>query len=106
MSLTELMNRQVGIGISTSMQMFIYDLICLNEYTDDDIETVKDYESAKGEDVRLIIDELIVSCKVFKAKYVLMKKDLPPASNIEMTVERVPGRINPKVTLKELTPKP
>lgn len=102
MSITKLMETSVGNVIDRRMQIFIYDLICLNEHTEDDIETIKAYEDPDDKEKHRVIDEMIKSCKLFKAKHVLLKQELPAVENVKICITRVPGQINPKVVLETM----
>lgn len=94
----------LGNLVGLKMKLFIYDMICLNEYTDEDIETIKSYEGPQEFDKHQEIDEVIKACKLFKAKYVLLKKELPPIDEIAINVVRVAGQIAPKIVIETINP--
>jgi hypothetical protein len=92
-----IMDVKTGNKLNHKMAMFIYDMICLQEYTDEDIETIKAYENENA-----LIDAYIEGAKIFKVKYVLLKRELPSPENVKFHLDFELGDINPKILLTEI----
>lgn len=103
MAIKNLMNTNIGIHIDKRMQIFIYDTVCLNEYTEEDIQTIKNYENPNDKDLHSLIDEFVKACKVFKAKYLLMKKELPPPDHVTFKSELIVNSLSRRFVIHEIT---
>lgn len=77
-----------GHILSKHMCHFIYEIICLTEYTEADIKSIKDYESFNDREAAQAVDEFINACKAFKVAYMLLQKKLPPPDEVKIIMER------------------
>lgn len=101
MSLTDL--KLGGHIISKEMCHFIYETICLTEYTEADIKSIKDYESHNNKEADMAVDEFINACKVFKVGYVLIQKELPKPHEVEISMQRDFKNFKYLITINEIT---
>jgi hypothetical protein len=89
--------------LDTMAMLFIYDLICLQEGTDEDIQQYSNYEAYGNNDRKQLILETAKACKLFRAKCNLMKTKLPAPHLIRFETYRVEGTVNPQVRLIEMS---
>lgn len=105
MSIENLMNTHSKTPIGPNMMIFIYEMICLSEYTEQDIASIKDYEGTDNPDASELVDEIIKACKIFKTKCVLLKQQLPKATDVQMISEK--DYLNNKINVQiVVTPPP
>jgi hypothetical protein len=88
--------------ISKVAEQCIYDIVCKDGCHDEDIETIKVYEGTDDRNKMLFIDALVHACKVFKAKHVLLQKELPAVDTIKIDIDHNHKQLHPKlvITLK------
>lgn len=102
-TVSDLMERTIIKDLDTRVRLFLYDLICLqNDTTDDDIKTYLTYEANDEPHRQRLMMETMKACKLFKAKYLLLKRDLPRAEDVLITISAIPGQINPHVLITEI----
>jgi hypothetical protein len=98
MSIENLMSVSSKSPISQKMMIFIYEIICLGDYTDQDIESLKDYEGTDNPHASELVEGVIKACKIFKTKCMLLKHQLPPATDVQIIAEK--DYLNNKINIQ------
>ncbi len=96
-SITDLMNRNTGPSLSKLVLIKIYEMVCIEDYDDEDIKDYCNYEADADEYRQQLIHEAARACKVFKAKCLLLRKQIPPPDEIDMVITRENNRITPRI---------
>ncbi len=77
-------NIENSVGIHTSVLHLIYHSVCIESSSDEDINTLKDYESDGTREKDILIDAVVKACKIFKAKCLLLSQQPPTADKIKI----------------------